>query len=125
MANLPIRKSALRRVEPRRTRLRQAAALQDLGPFSRLYVFSQLLHVECVQLAAAFGSQTSLPIEKHSGSKLHALHMSAQISLSPAKHILPISGEAPQGNCPDIFRLKMPLQRAAIPLCDLFVLTYS
>jgi hypothetical protein len=49
-------------------------------------VFSQLLHVECVQLAAAFGSQSSLPIEKQSGSKLHALHMSAQISLSPAKH---------------------------------------
>jgi hypothetical protein len=28
-----------------------------------------------------------LPIEKQSGSKLHALHMSAQISLSPAKHV--------------------------------------
>jgi hypothetical protein len=51
-----------------------------------LYVFSQLFHVECVQLAAAFGSQSSLPIEKQSGSKLHALHMFAQISLSPAKH---------------------------------------
>jgi hypothetical protein len=49
-------------------------------------VFSQLLHVECVQLAAAFGFQSSLPIEKQSGSKLHTLHMSAQISLSPAKH---------------------------------------
>jgi hypothetical protein len=48
--------------------------------------------VECVQLAAAFGSQSSLPIEKQSGSKLHALHMSAQISLSPAKHIPHFSG---------------------------------
>jgi hypothetical protein len=57
-----------------------------------LYVFSQLLHVECVQLAAAFGSQSSLPIEKQSGSKLHALHMSAQISLSPAKHTPHFSG---------------------------------
>jgi hypothetical protein len=28
-----------------------------------------------------------LPIEKQSGSKLHALHMSAQISLFPAKHV--------------------------------------
>jgi hypothetical protein len=52
-----------------------------------VYVFNQLLHVECVQLAAAFGSQSSLLIEKQGGSKLHARHMSAQISLSPAKHI--------------------------------------
>jgi hypothetical protein len=66
------------------------------GASPELYVFSPLLHVECVQLAAAFGSQSSLPIEKQSGSKLHALHMSAQISLSPAKHTLPVSGDTPE-----------------------------
>jgi hypothetical protein len=69
-----------------------------------VYVFSQLLHVECVQLAAAFGSQSSLPIEKQSGSKLHALHMSAQISLSPAKHTPQHAAPLQQGlHCGDVF----------------------
>jgi hypothetical protein len=56
---------------------RPGTALQQDGCFSRLSVFGQLPHVECVQLAAAFGSQSSLPIEKQSGSKLHALHIQA------------------------------------------------